>query len=464
MERKNCWNEYSEKRIEKMEYYTKDYMHFLNKSKIERECCDTVVNMVEKEGFTDLAKLIKEQKKLTEGDKIYATWMNKAVILMRIGKGPMEQGMNMIVSHIDSPRIDVKPNPLYENEGVAYLDTHYYGGIKKYQWVTIPLAIHGVVIKKDGTTVEVCLGEDKDDPVVFISDLLPHIAHEQMEKTAEKLFSGEALDVVIGNRPLEKDETEEKNNEPVKARVLQLLQEYYDMEEDDFLSAELEIVPAGKAREAGLDKSMIMAYGQDDKVCAYAAVHALLHAKKLTRTSVVMLADKEEIGSYGATGMSSRFFENMIAEAMYLHGEESNIAFKRAMSSSNLLSADVSSVFDPMFADAFEKKNAALFGGGLVFNKVTGARGKSGANDANAEYLGRLRDILDSADVVYQFAEYGRIDLGGSGTVSHILAEYAMNVVDCGTAVMNMHAPFEVTSKADAYETMRGYKAFLENA
>lgn len=463
MERKNCWKEYSEKRLEKMEHYTKEYMHFLNKAKTERECCDTVVNMVEKEGFEDLAKLIKEQKKLKAGDKVYATWMNKAVILLCIGDEPMEQGMNMIVSHIDSPRIDVKPNPLYESDGMAYLDTHYYGGIKKYQWVTIPLAIHGVVIKKDGTTVEVCLGEDKDEPVVFISDLLPHIAQEQMEKTADKLFSGEALDVVIGNRPLDQNE-EEKESEPVKARVLQLLQEYYEMEEDDFLSAELEIVPAGKAREAGLDRSMILAYGQDDKVCAYAAVHALLHAKDVKKTSVVMLADKEEIGSYGATGMTSRFFENMIAEAMYLHGEESELAFRRAMSGSNLLSADVSSAFDPMFADSFEKKNAALLGGGLVFNKVTGARGKSGANDANAEYLGELRAILDKEEVAYQFAEYGRIDLGGSGTVSHILAEYAMNVVDCGTAVMNMHAPFEATSKADAFETMRGYKAFLENA
>lgn len=463
MERKNCWKEYSEKRLEKMEHYTKEYMHFLNKAKTERECCDTIVNMVEKEGFEDLAKLIKEQKKLKAGDKVYATWMNKAVILLCIGDEPMEQGMNMIVSHIDSPRIDVKPNPLYESDGMAYLDTHYYGGIKKYQWVTIPLAIHGVVIKKDGTTVEVCLGEDKDEPVVFISDLLPHIAQEQMEKTADKLFSGEALDVVIGNRPLDQNE-EEKESEPVKARVLQLLQEYYEMEEDDFLSAELEIVPAGKAREAGLDRSMILAYGQDDKVCAYAAVHALLHAKDVKKTSVVMLADKEEIGSYGATGMTSRFFENMIAEAMYLHGEESELAFRRAMSGSNLLSADVSSAFDPMFADSFEKKNAALLGGGLVFNKVTGARGKSGANDANAEYLGELRAILDKEEVAYQFAEYGRIDLGGSGTVSHILAEYAMNVVDCGTAVMNMHAPFEATSKADAFETMRGYKAFLENA
>lgn len=460
MERKNCWKEYSEKRLEKLEDYAKEYMHFLNHAKTERECCDTVVNMVEKEGFEDLAKLIKEQKKLNKGDKVYATWMNKAVILMQIGKEPMEQGMNMVVSHIDSPRLDVKPDPLYEKEGVAYLDTHYYGGIKKYQWVTIPLAIHGVVIKKDGTTIEVCLGEDKDEPVVFISDLLPHISQEQMEKTADKLFSGEALDIVIGNRPVKK---EEEDKEPVKTKVLELLQEYYDMEEEDFLSAELEIVPAGKAREAGLDRSMIMAYGQDDKVCAYAAVHALLHAKDMIKTSVVMLADKEEIGSYGATGMTSRFFENMIAEVMHLCGEESELAFRRAMPSSNLLSADVSSVYDPMFEEAFEKKNAAFLGGGLVFNKVTGSRGKSGANDANAEYLAALRAILDEEEVIYQFAEYGRIDLGGSGTVSHILAEYAMNVVDCGTAVMNMHAPYEVTSKADAYETMRGYKAFFEH-
>ncbi len=459
MERKNCWNEYSEKRLEKMESYAKAYMQFLDQSKTERECASTVINMAEEAGFIDLAKLIKEEKKLKAGDKVYAAWMNKAVILLRIGEESMEQGMNMIVSHIDSPRLDVKPNPLYEKEGVAYLDTHYYGGIKKYQWVTIPLAIHGVVIKKDGTTVEVCLGEDADEPVVFISDLLPHIADEQMEKTAAKLFSGEALDVVIGNRPIK---TDEKESELVKKHILQLLQEYYDMEEEDFLSAELEIVPAGKAREAGLDRSMILAYGQDDKVCAYAGVHALMHAKNLKKTSIVMLADKEEIGSYGATGMTSRFFENMIAEVMHLRGEASELAFRRALSSSNLLSADVSSVFDPMFADCYEKKNAALLGGGLVFNKVTGARGKGGANDANAEYLGSLRAILDEREVIYQFAEYGRVDLGGSGTVSHILAEYGMNVVDCGTAVMNMHAPYEATSKVDAYETMRGYKAFLE--
>lgn len=462
MEKKNCWKEYSEKRLEKMESYAKDYMHFLNKSKTERECVDTVVNLVEKEGFQDLAALIHEQKKLHAGDMVYATWMNKAVVLLRIGEEPFDKGMNLLASHIDSPRLDVKSNPLYENTGVAYLDTHYYGGIKKYQWVTIPLAMHGVIVKKDGTTVEVNLGEDKDEPVFFISDLLPHIAQEQMEKKASELFNGEKLDVVIGNRPFVDDSTEE-NKEPVKKQILCLLKEYFDIEEEDFLSAELEIVPAGKAREAGLDRSMIMAYGQDDKVCAYAAIRALVDAKKLKKTSAVFLADKEEIGSVGATGMTSKFFENMIAEAMNLAGEYTELNFKRAMAASNLLSADVSSVFDPMFADCFEKKNVAYLGGGIVFNKVTGSRGKVSANDANAEYLGTLRGILDAAEVNYQFGEYGRIDLGGSGTVSYILAKYGMNVVDCGTAVMNMHAPFEVTSKADVYETMRAYKAFLEH-
>lgn len=462
MERKNCWKEYSEKRIDKMEKYAKEYMHFLNHAKTERECIDTVVNMAEKEGYQDLAKLLREEKKVKEGDKIYAVWMNKAMILFQVGAEPMEKGMNMVASHIDSPRLDVKPNPLYEKDGVTYLDTHYYGGIKKYQWVALPLAIHGVVMKKDGTTVEVCVGEDKDDPVVFISDLLPHIAQEQMEKKAEALFSGEALDVVIGNRPY--NEEKEELKEAVKKQIQILLEKQYEIEEEDFLSAELEIVPAGKAREAGLDRSMIMAYAQDDKVCAYAALYALFSLKDTRRTTVVMLADKEEIGSVGATGMSSRFFENMIAEVMNLQGAYSELAIKRAMAASNLLSADVSSAYDPMFEKSFEKKNAALLGGGLVFNKVTGSRGKSGANDANAEYLGKIRDILDREKVTYQFAEYGRIDLGGSGTVSYILAKYGMNVVDCGTAVLNMHAPYEVTSKADVYETMRGYRIFMEQA
>lgn len=458
MERKNCWNEYGKKQLKELEEYTKSYMDFMNQSKTERECVDTIVNMVEADGFQDIAKLIRDKKKVKAGDKVYATWMNKCMILFRIGQESMEKGMNILASHIDSPRLDVKPNPLYEDNGIAYLDTHYYGGIKKYQWVTIPLAIHGVVMKKDGTTVEICIGEDEDDPVVFISDLLPHIAQEQMTKTADVLFKGEALDVVFGNMPLKDEE-----KEPVKANVLKLLKDYYEMEEEDFLSAELEIVPAGKPREAGIDRSMIMAYGQDDKVCAYAALHALMTEEAPKRTSVVILADKEEIGSEGATGMTSKFYENMVCEVMNLVGEYSELAFRRGMAASNLFSADVSSAYDPMFADAFEKKNVAYLGKGLVFNKVTGARGKSGANDANAEYIGKIRALMDEQKVNYQMAEMGRVDLGGSGTVSYILAEYAMNVIDCGTAVMNMHAPFEVTSKADVYETMRAYKAFLEN-
>lgn len=457
MERKNCWNEYSKKQLKELEEYSKSYMDFMNQAKTERECVDTIVNMVEADGFQDISKLIRDKKKVKAGDKVYATWMNKCMVLFRIGQEPMEKGMNILASHIDSPRLDVKPNPLYEDNGIAYLDTHYYGGIKKYQWVTIPLAIHGVVMKKDGTTVEICIGEDEDDPVVFISDLLPHIAQEQMTKTADVLFKGEALDVVFGNMPLKDEE-----KEPVKANVLKLLKDYYEMEEEDFLSAELEIVPAGKPREAGIDRSMIMAYGQDDKVCAYAALHALMTAEAPKRTSMVILADKEEIGSEGATGMTSKFYENMVCEVMNLMGEYSELAFRRGMAASNLFSADVSSAYDPMFADAFEKKNVAYLGKGLVFNKVTGARGKSGANDANAEYIGKIRALMDDNKVNYQMAEMGRVDLGGSGTVSYILAEYAMNVIDCGTAVMNMHAPFEVTSKADVYETMRAYKAFLE--
>ncbi len=458
MESKNCWDEYSKKQLKELEEYAKSYMDFMNQSKTERECVDTIVNMVEADGFQDIAKLIRDKKKVKAGDKVYATWMNKCMILFRIGQESMEKGMNILASHIDSPRLDVKPNPLYEDNGIAYLDTHYYGGIKKYQWVTIPLAIHGVVMKKDGTTVEICIGEDEDDPVVFISDLLPHIAQEQMTKTADVLFKGEALDVVFGNMPLKDEE-----KEPVKANVLKLLKDYYEMEEEDFLSAELEIVPAGKPREAGIDRSMIMSYGQDDKVCAYAALHALMTEEMPKRTSVVILADKEEIGSEGATGMTSKFYENMVCEVMNLMGEYSELAFRRGMAASNLFSADVSSAYDPMFADAFEKKNVAYLGKGLVFNKVTGARGKSGANDANAEYIGKIRALMDEHKVNYQMAEMGRVDLGGSGTVSYILAEYAMNVIDCGTAVMNMHAPFEVTSKADVYETMRAYKVFLEN-
>lgn len=460
MSRQNSWNLYSDGQRKELEKYVQSYMHFLDKAKTERECVDAVVNMVEEKGFVELSKLIRDKKKLKAGDKVYATWMNKAMVLFQIGKEAMEKGMNILVSHIDSPRLDVKSNPLYEEEGIAYLDTHYYGGIKKYQWVTIPLAIHGVAVKKDGTTIEICIGEEEKDPVFFISDLLIHLSQEQLMQTADKVIRGEALDVIIGSMPYLAGEAAG----PVKENILHILKEYYDMEEEDFLSAELEIVPAGRAREAGMDKSMVMAYGQDDKVCAYAALYALLQSKELARTGVVMLADKEEIGSAGATGMYSKFYENTIVEVMNLMGEYSELSFRRGMAASNLFSADVSSVYDPAFSECFEKKNVAYLGGGLVFNKYTGSRGKYDTNDANAEYLAKIRAFLEKEEVMFQFAEYGKVDLGGSGTVSHILAEYAMNVIDCGTAVMNMHAPYEVTSKADIYETMRGYQAFLKYA
>ena len=371
--------------------------------------------------------------------------------------------MNILGAHIDSPRIDVKQNPLYETEELAYLDTHYYGGIKKYQWVTIPLAIHGVIVKKDGTTAVVNIGEEEDDPVFVISDLLIHLAGAQMEKKASAVVEGEKLDLLIGSRPIEKnDELKQEEKQAVKANVLQILKEYYDVEEEDFVSAELEIVPAGKARECGLDRSMILAYGQDDRVCAFTSLFAMLDAETPKRTACCILVDKEEIGSVGATGMQSRFFENTVAELIALEGGESNLKTRRALANSLMLSSDVSAAYDPMFAESFEKRSSAFFGKGLVFNKFTGARGKSGSNDANAEYLAALRGRMDAEEVGYQFAELGKVDVGGGGTIAYIMANYGMKVIDSGVAVLSMHAPWEVTSKADVYEAYRGYKAFLK--
>ena len=461
MERKNMWEHYTEEQERELEELAVRYRKCLDQSKTERECVTLSIAMAEENGYQNIEDCIREGVTLKAGDKVYAQYMKKTLALFHIGTKPLTEGMNILGAHVDSPRLDVKQNPLYEDTQMAYLDTHYYGGVKKYQWVTIPLAIHGVVVKKDGTVVPVVIGEKEDDPVFVISDLLIHLSQDQLEKKARIVIEGEGLDLLIGTKPVKNADKDEK--EKVRAWVVCYLKEAYDIEEEDFISAELEIVPSGKSWDCGFDRSRILGYGQDDKVCAYAAIHALLHAKKLARTSVVMLTEKEEIGSYGATGMTSHFYENALAEIMNLTGEYSSLKFRRAMAASNLLSADVSSVFDPMFADSFEQKNVAYLGGGLVFNKVTGARGKSGANDANAEYLGALRGLLDEKEVTYQYAEYGRIDLGGSGTISHILAEYAMNVVDCGTAVMNMHAPYEVTSKVDVYETMRGYRAFLED-
>ncbi len=474
METKNTWETYDAKQLKKVDEFAKDYMNFLNNGKTERECIDVIVNEIEKAGYKELNTLIKNKTALKCGDKVYSVWMNKSIVMFQIGEKKMEEGLNILGAHIDSPRLDVKQNPLYEDGGFAYLDTHYYGGVKKYQWVTIPLALHGVIIKKDGTTVEVNVGENEDDPVFFVSDLLIHLAQEQLEKKASKVIEGEALDIIIGNKPLvidkkkkgEKDEenSEKSEKEAVKKNILSILKETYEIEEEDFISAELEVVPAGKAREAGFDRSMILSYGQDDRVCAFSSLKAMLEIGRTKRTACCILVDKEEIGSVGATGMQSKFFENAVAEVMNLTGEYSELNVRRCLASSCMLSSDVSSAYDPSYASSFDKKNVAYLGGGMVFNKFTGARGKSGSNDANAEYIAHIRDIFEKENVNFQTAELGKVDLGGGGTIAYILALYGMNVIDSGVAVLNMHAPWEATSKADVYETKRGYVAFLENA
>lgn len=458
MERKNVWTTYSEKELAELEQLNEDYKEFLNKGKTERECVAVAIEMAKAAGYKDLADMIKKDKKLKTGDKVYASYMNKTIALFRIGKNKIEKGMNILGAHTDSPRLDIKQNPLYEDSELAYLDTHYYGGIKKYQWVTIPLAIHGVVVKKDGETVNIVIGEEENDPVVFISDLLFHLAQGQLEKKGAGLIEGEDLNIIIGNRPIEEEE-----KQSVKSNILKLLKDKYDIEEEDLISAELEAVPAGKARDAGLDSSMIMAYGHDDKVCAYTSLAAFLSCKKSDTTSCLLLVDKEEIGSVGATGMNSKFFENTLAEVLDRMGEYSELTLRRALANSKMLSSDVSAAFDPTFAASFEKKNAAYFSRGIVISKYTGARGKVGSNDANAEYIAKVRKIFDDNKVNYQTAELGKVDEGGSGTIAYILASYGMNVVDSGVAVLNMHAPYEVVSKADVYEALKGYKAFLES-
>ena len=457
MERKNLWETYTDEQVKELEVLCTSYKHYLDTGKTERECIREAVKQAKEVGYKDLHDVIANGEKLANGDKVYAVCMDKTIALFHIGEEPLENGMNILGAHVDSPRIDLKQNPLYEAGQLSYFDTHYYGGVKKYQWVTIPLAIHGVVVKKDGTKVEIVIGEDENDPVLVITDLLIHLAQEQLKKEAAKVIEGEKLDVLIGSRPLADEE-----QEAVKANILKLLKEKYDLEEEDFLSAELEVVPAGKARDCGLDRSMILAYGQDDRVCAYTSLLAMLEAKDLQKTACCLLVDKEEIGSVGATGMHSRFFENTVAEVMNAMGDYSDIKVRRALSNSKMLSSDVSAAYDPMFESVFEKKNTAYFGRGLVFNKYTGSRGKSGSNDANAEYVAYLRNILDKHGVGFQTAELGRVDVGGGGTIAYILANYGMEVIDSGVAVLSMHAPWEVTSKADVFEAYRGYKAFLE--
>lgn len=465
MTKTNVWTSYDEKTIAQVNAFSEGYKEFISKGKTERLCVALSKELAEKKGFENLDEKIKNGAKLKAGDKVYADFMGKALMLAVIGSSPISDGTNILGAHIDSPRMDLKQNPLYESTEMAYLDTHYYGGIKKYQWVTIPLALHGVVVKKDGTVVTVAVGEDESDPVFCVTDLLVHLAGEQMAKKAATVIEGEKLDVLIGSQPLKAENVEdEKEKEAVKANILKLLKDKYDIEEDDFLSAEIEVVPAGKARDLGFDRSMIMGYGQDDRICAYTSLMAFLDAEPadFTRTGICLLVDKEEIGSVGATGMHSHFFEDTLAEIMELCGEYSSLNLRRALRNSFMLSSDVSAAFDPSYASCFDKNNAAYFGRGLVFNKYTGARGKSGSNDANAEYMAKLRNIMDNANVAFQTSELGKVDQGGGGTIAYITANYGMNVIDSGIAVLNMHAPWEVSSKADIYEAYKGYGVFLK--
>ncbi|MCI6028440.1 MAG: aminopeptidase [Clostridiales bacterium] len=459
MERKNAWKTYDEAQLTALNTLCADYKAFLDKGKTERECVVEAVKQARAHGYFDLEDAMKQGRTLKAGDKVYHVCMDKTIALYHIGKAPIENGMNILGAHIDSPRIDIKQNPLYEDNDFAMLDTHYYGGIKKYQWVTLPLAMHGVIVKKDGTIVNVVIGEDDNDPVLGISDLLVHLSQEQMQKTAAKVIDGEDLNIIIGSMPLKDEE-----KEAVKANAMKLIADKYGVDEEDFLSAELEIVPAGKARDFGLDRSMIIAYGQDDRVCAYTSLAAMLELDgEIEKTCCCLLVDKEEIGSVGATGMSSMFFENSVAELMNLMGDYSELKLRRALRNCKMLSSDVSAAFDPTYASAFEKKNSAFFGRGVVFNKFTGSRGKSGSNDANAEFVAEVRRVMDDSGVMFQTAELGRVDLGGGGTIAYISAKYGMQVIDSGVAVLSMHAPWEITSKADVYEAKKCYAAFLMN-
>lgn len=548
MEREVAWKKYDEEQLAEMGALAADYIDFISDNKTERECAAASIELAEKAGYRSLDEAVRQGRALVPGDKVWACDHGKAVILVQLGRAPLAEGANILGAHIDSPRLDLKQNPLYESNGFAFLDTHYYGGIKHYQWVTLPLALHGVIAKKDGTVVEVRLGEDPGDPVFCVTDLLPHLGNQQMGKKASEVVEGEALDVLVGNRPasnrparscadapagdsaarrsaalgvpsacqptepadaaasrgtgsspadeglrtevrgasasdrisgatgtladltndkeVDSSSVENVEKEPVKARILSLLADAYGIDEEDFLSAEIEVVPAGRARDCGFDRSMVIGYGQDDRVCAYTSLVAQLALADEVpeRTAMTVLVDKEEIGSVGATGMASQFFENTVAEVMALAGEEGALPLRRGLKACRMLSSDVSAGFDPAYASVFETKNSAFVGRGLVFNKYTGARGKSGSNDASAEYVARVRRVMDDAGVSFQTAELGRVDAGGGGTIAYIPAKYGMDVIDSGVAVLSMHAPWEVTSKADIYEARKGYEAFLRNA
>lgn len=457
--KENAWLTYDEKDMEALEKLSGEYKDFLSRCKTERECTTFFKEEAEKAGYRSLEDLVAEGVSVKAGDKVYAVGMGKTIALFQVGRKPLTDGMNILCAHIDSPRLDLKQVPLYEDTELAFLDTHYYGGIKKYQWVTIPLALHGVIAKKDGSVMEVNIGEDPEDPIVYVTDLLVHLASKQLAKKGSEVVAGENLDILVGSRPLEGEE-----KDAVKANVLRLLKEKYDMEEDDFLSAEIEVVPAGPARDCGLDRSMIAGYGHDDRVCAFPSFQAMIETEAPERISCCILVDKEEIGSVGATGMQSMFFENAVAELLALAGMDSNLAVRRTMARSKMLSSDVSAAYDPAYSEAFEKRNSAYFGKGLVLNKYTGSRGKSGSNDANAEYLAQLRRIFDNNKVAFQTAELGKVDYGGGGTIAYIAALYGMEVVDSGVAVLSMHSPCEIISKADLYEAKKGYAAFLKEA
>lgn len=451
---KNTWEKYKDNLNEVMEY-NEGYKDYISKNKTERACVKDSIRLAEEKGFKPLDSF----ETLKPGDKVYVNNRDKNIALFVIGNKPLTEGMRILGAHIDSPRMDLKQNPLYESEGFVLADTHYYGGVKKYQWVTIPLSLYGVVAKKDGTVVDVIIGEDDNDPVVGISDLLIHLAAEQLDKKAAKVIEGENLDVTLGNMPLVGEE-----KDAVKANILKLLKDKYDIEEEDFVSAEIEVVPSGKARDYGLDRSMIAGYGHDDRVCAYTSLTAILDMVVCDYTCCTILVDKEEIGSVGATGAQSLFFENTIGEMLVKMGVDSFVQTRLTLSRSKMLSSDVSAGVDPLFVSVNDKKNAAYLGNGIVFNKYTGARGKSGSNDASAEYVARIRAVMDESNIHYQTAELGKVDLGGGGTIAYILGNYNMDVIDAGIAVLNMHAPMEIVSKVDVYETYQAYKAFLKNA
>lgn len=455
----NAWTYYSDEDNKALEKLSADYIDFLSEGKTERECAELLVEMAEKAGYRNIEDVIAAGDKLEIGSKVYALNMNKAVMMVNIGEDIIGKGMNILGAHIDSPRLDIKQNPLYETEELAYLNTDYYGGIKKYQWVTLPMALHGVVCKPNGETVKISIGEKEDDPVFFVSDLLVHLAQDQMKKNASEVIEGENLDIIVGSKPIKGEE-----KDAVKANILKLLKECYDIDPDDFWSAELEVVPAGRAREAGFDRSMILSYGHDDRCCTYPSAVAMIEVENPKTTSCALFVDKEEIGSVGATGMESRFFENTMREILDRMGIYSELNLSRCLKNCRMLSSDVNGAYDPLYADKFDKANSSRFGHGLVFCKFTGGRGKSGSNDANAEYLAKLRRIMDKHDVVYQSAELGKVDVGGGGTIAYILSLYGMEVVDSGLAVMSMHAPWEAISKCDLYEAYKGYKAFLIEA